>query len=337
MHIFSSTPGPFAAPLSAVRQAAQFNQGRWPANEGRPFLRPASTGVTPVQPLLVDGPTLPATPGVTPVVALGSDEGKGVHSVDSPCVVTSPTQDHGDSDATTAVTDVVALTTAEGKGAHSVPTPSVVPSTTEAASVGSQAWDLLQRDGEAASIERTAAELGVDPQTVLTATASHIRDLALIQETIRTNPAGVRELAEAIRAGQSRDDRYAEGYADGMRRVLAARPAGCPSFCTDDHRGHVDVVDGFSIGLCHEVVVLDLTAEDPAWSGDRPATARVLVESTTERGEVITPARVVLSIAEGAEGHYVGSADVQGWSGTPAEVEQLAHALLSAARIARHA
>lgn len=131
-------------------------------------------------------------------------------------------------------------------------------------------------------------------------------------------------------------DAYANGYVDGLQRALAARPAGCPPFCTEDHRGQVTEHDGFSIGLCHEVVVLDLTADD-ASSTIASATARVLVESTSERGEVITPTRVVLSIAEGAEGHYPGSEDVQGWSGTPAEVEQLAYALLSAARIARHA
>ncbi|KAB1932930.1 hypothetical protein F8271_25005 [Micromonospora sp. ALFpr18c] len=157
--------------------------------------------------------------------------------------------------------------------------------------------------------------------------------MALVQAALAANPAAVRELADAIRLG---DSRYAEGYADGLQRALAARPAGCPAYCTEDHRGQVTEVDGFSIGLCHEVVVADLTADDPS-STIAPATARVLVESTTERGEVITPTRVVLSIAEGDLGSYPGSEDTQGWSGTLDEVEQLAHALLAAARIARHA
>lgn len=158
-------------------------------------------------------------------------------------------------------------------------------------------------------------------------------DLELIEAAIRANPAAVRELADAIRLG---DSRYAEGYADGLQRALAARPTGCPAYCTEDHRGQVSEVDGFSIGLGHEVVVTDLTATDPAWM-TQAATVRVLVESTTERGEVTTPTRVVLSIAEGDTGHYPGSEDVQGWSGTPEQVEQLAHAMLSAARIARAA
>ncbi|MEU8391516.1 hypothetical protein [Micromonospora sp. NPDC048843] len=158
-------------------------------------------------------------------------------------------------------------------------------------------------------------------------------DLALIQAAIQANPAAVRELADAIHLG---DNRYAEGYADGLQRALAARPAGCPSYCTEDHRGFVGEVDGFSIGLGHEVVVTDLTADDPATTVQM-ATARVLVESCTERGEVTTPTRVVLSIAAGSEGHYPGGENVQGWSGTPDEVEQLAHAMLAAARIARHA
>ncbi|MEU1642030.1 hypothetical protein [Micromonospora zamorensis] len=140
----------------------------------------------------------------------------------------------------------------------------------------------------------------------------------------------------AIQPQPTGDDRYAEGYVDGLQRALSARPPACPSYCTEDHRGFVDMVDGFSVGLGHEVVVLDLIADDPATTVES-ATARVLVESTSERGEVVTPTRVVLSIAEGTDGHYPGSEGVQGWSGTPAEVEQLAHALLSAARIARHA
>lgn len=152
----------------------------------------------------------------------------------------------------------------------------------------------------------------------------------------RLNDADTTNLTAIMRAAPTAEDRYAEGYVDGLQRALSARPPACPSYCTEDHRGFVDMVDGFSVGLGHEVVVLDSTADDPATTV-QSATARVLVESTSERGEVVTPTRVVLSIAEGTEGHYPGSEGVQGWSGTPAEVEQLAHALLSAARIARHA
>ncbi|MEV0214773.1 hypothetical protein [Micromonospora sp. NPDC050695] len=191
------------------------------------------------------------------------------------------------------------------------------------------------------------ATVGVSPMVALnsgegtgvTTDPSEAADLALVQAALVANPAAVRELADAIRrsGGLDFNEGYAHGYADGLRRALDARPAGCPSYCSDDHRGQVTEVDGFSIGLVHERMLADLTAEDPAWSDNRPATARVFVESTTERGEVITPTRVVLSIAEGDRGSYPGSEDTQGWTGTPDEVEQLGYALLSAARIARHA
>ncbi|MEV4215158.1 hypothetical protein [Micromonospora sp. NPDC049662] len=185
-----------------------------------------------------------------------------------------------------------------------------------------------------ADIQAATAPPAADfPMNAASAGRVEAADLELIRAAIDANPAAVRELADAIRVG---DSRYAEGYADGLQRALAARPAGCPPFCTEDHRGQVTEVDGFSIGLCHEVVVTDLTANEPS-STTGAATARVLVESTTERGEVTTPTRVVLTLAEGDTGHYAGGQDVQGWSGTPSEVEQLAHALLAAARIARHA
>lgn len=162
--------------------------------------------------------------------------------------------------------------------------------------------------------------------------ATDADDLALIQAAIRANPAAVRELADAIRHG---DGRYAEGYADGLSRAFAAlRPAGCPPWCSNDHRGQITEEDGFTIGLGHERIVTELTAKDPAWT-DKPATATVMVESTTEGSEVTTPTRVVVSIAEGTEGHYPGSEDVQGWTGTPEQAEQFAAALMAAAAITR--
>lgn len=133
-------------------------------------------------------------------------------------------------------------------------------------------------------------------------------DLELVERAARRNPEGVHRLAEAIRTG-------------------------CPPWCSEDHRGQVTDVDGFSLGLVHERTLAELTAQDPSWHGDHPATATVLVESTTERGEVITPARVVLTVAEGAEGAYVGSENTEGWTGTPAQARALAASLLAAAEL----
>ncbi|SCF22517.1 DUF6907 domain-containing protein [Micromonospora mirobrigensis] len=157
------------------------------------------------------------------------------------------------------------------------------------------------------------------------------------------------------------DDRYAAGYADGLHRAFtASRPvitdaelielathhnpagvhelaraitAGCPAWCTEDHRGQVTEQDGFSIGLVHERVLVELTAQDPSWSAEHAATATVYVEATTERGEVTTAPRVVLTVAEDDQGHWHGSENTEGWTGTPAEARRLAAALLAAAEL----
>ncbi|WP_200210903.1 DUF6907 domain-containing protein [Micromonospora coerulea] len=114
--------------------------------------------------------------------------------------------------------------------------------------------------------------------------------------------------------------------------LTALRPTGCPSWCSEDHRGQVTDVDGWSIGVGHERILAELPAQDPAWI-DRAATATVLVESTTDSGQVVTEPRVLLSVAEGPEGHYPGSEDVQGWTGTPGQARALAAALLAAAEL----
>ncbi|MEV5689926.1 DUF6907 domain-containing protein [Micromonospora globbae] len=134
-----------------------------------------------------------------------------------------------------------------------------------------------------------------------------VEDAQLVDLAARRDPAGVHQLAEAIRTG-------------------------CPPWCSEDHRGQVTEVDGWSLGLAHERILAELPAQDPAWT-NQAATATVLVESTTDGGQVVTEPRVVLSVAEGPEGHYPGSENVQGWSGTPAEVRALAAALLAAAAL----
>lgn len=112
------------------------------------------------------------------------------------------------------------------------------------------------------------------------------------------------------------------------------RPAVCPPWCNQDHAGEATELDGFSIGSVHERIVAELPAQDPAWL-NRPATAVVMVESSTEAGEVVAPARVVLAIAEGPEGAHPGEQDCQGWTGTPEQAEQLADALMVAAEMIR--
>ncbi|MFI7429797.1 DUF6907 domain-containing protein [Micromonospora sp. NPDC049836] len=111
-------------------------------------------------------------------------------------------------------------------------------------------------------------------------------------------------------------------------------PALCPVWCTDDHTNDPTDINGFTIGQVHERVMVELPSQDPAWI-DKPATAAVWVESTTEAGEVTTPTRVVLSIAEGPEGAHPGEQGCQGWTGTPEQIEELAGALMAAAAFAR--
>ncbi|MEU3112658.1 hypothetical protein ABZ652_01090 [Micromonospora chalcea] len=139
----------------------------------------------------------------------------------------------------------------------------------------------------------------------------------------------------AIRAAG--DDRYAQGYADGLHRALTARPAACPPWCSNDHRAEITTsseVDalGFSLGLVHERVMVELTGLDPSTTTD-PATVSVYVECTSERGEQADPPRVVVTVAEGTSGEYAGGTDVQGWTGSPAEARALAAALLAGAAL----
>ncbi|MEV7264206.1 hypothetical protein AB0N38_11710 [Micromonospora aurantiaca] len=144
-----------------------------------------------------------------------------------------------------------------------------------------------------------------------------VSDADLLTRAAAINPAGVRRLAENIRSGA------------------------CPPWCSYDHRAEVTSADeldadGFSLGLVHERVMVELTGLDPATTTD-PATATVYVESTTEAGEngpeVITAPRVVLTVAEGPSGDFAGGEGVQGWTGTPAEARALAAALLAAAEL----
>ncbi|MEV4820259.1 hypothetical protein [Micromonospora sp. NPDC049274] len=131
-------------------------------------------------------------------------------------------------------------------------------------------------------------------------------DLALIQAAIRVNPDAVRQLATAIH----RD---------------------CPPWCAiETHTENEAKIDGFLIGEQHERILTELTGGNPCWTNES-ATATVMVESTTEGGQVVTAPRVVLSVAEGAEGQYPGGEGVQGWTGTPAQARALAAQLLAAA------
>lgn len=111
-----------------------------------------------------------------------------------------------------------------------------------------------------------------------------------------------------------------------------SRPAFCPTWCRRDHTGEVTEYEGFTIGTLHEQVLTELDALDPAWV-TRTATAAVLVERSDEAGEVITPTRVVLNIAEGPIEGINTPLVTQGWTGTPAQARALAAALLAAAEL----
>ncbi|GAA3765484.1 DUF6907 domain-containing protein [Micromonospora maritima] len=132
------------------------------------------------------------------------------------------------------------------------------------------------------------------------------RDVELTGRAAAVNPSGVAQLAQAIRTG-------------------------CPPWCSNDHRGQITEEDGFSIGLVHERNLAEITALDPQHFHPRPATVSVYIESSTEAGEPADPARLVMTVAEGAEGQYHGSLDTGGWTGTPAQARALAAALLAGA------
>ncbi|MGC5329798.1 hypothetical protein [Micromonospora sp. DT62] len=153
----------------------------------------------------------------------------------------------------------------------------------------------------------------------------------LIELALSNNPEAVRRLAAACRlpgvAGKLAIEQVARDLG-----VFPAAP--CPAWCDRDHAGEVVEVDGFTLGTVHERVLAEVTADHAAWC-DRPATASVYVERSDERGLVVTPTRVVLCVAEGAEGVRAGTEDTEGWAGTPEQAEALAEALLAGARVVR--
>lgn len=149
--------------------------------------------------------------------------------------------------------------------------------------------------------------------------------------------AGLTDDEVAARLGVSADEAFdALETFDAYLRAGRPADAACPPYCSNDHRGEVTEVDGFTLGLVHERILAELTGQDPGWCKPHPTTATVLVESTTERGEVTTPTRVILTVAQGDEGSYSGE-DTEAWTGTVEQAEALAAALQAAARIARAA
>ncbi|MDG4788075.1 hypothetical protein O7626_19375 [Micromonospora sp. WMMD1102] len=115
------------------------------------------------------------------------------------------------------------------------------------------------------------------------------------------------------------------------RTALQARQQsqGCPPWCPRDHGGE-QVVEGITIGVTHERVLGEVTAEHPAWT-DSQSTARVYLETSTEAGTVTGPPAVIITVTEGIDGSYAGEQGVEGWSGTAAQARQLAAALLAGA------
>ncbi|MDG9673043.1 hypothetical protein [Micromonospora sp. DH14] len=104
----------------------------------------------------------------------------------------------------------------------------------------------------------------------------------------------------------------------------------CPAWCALDHSDDITEIDGLVLGTLHTRTVAELTGDCPSLGVS--IAADVTVEMGTERGEVTDPARVVLQVADDAD--RTGNR-VLGWTGTVEQVEQLAYALLAAARTAR--
>lgn len=233
------------------------------------------------------------------------------------------------------------------------------------AQIGRRIWELQSTYVTPLSDREVARRLGISERDVNEAATAYLlatrpaeQDDDLISQAFRANPEAVRRMADIFRAGEAGnltgeqvkdalvafarelgvfpdgDDRYADGYVDGMQRTLAARPAACPAWCSHDHRGDIDTDEatGWTLGLVHEQVLVELVGVDAA-TVEAPATVTVLIESTTEAGTVVTPARVMLTIAEGGQGGYPGSEGVQGWTGTPDQARALAAALVSAANL----
>jgi hypothetical protein len=112
---------------------------------------------------------------------------------------------------------------------------------------------------------------------------------------------------------------------------LEPAAAACPVWCSTRHKA-TDVFAGY--GLSHETRPVELVGDDPALI-DSPNTVAAWVERTDDTPGVGTPPRVVVTLTEGVGGHYPGSEGVQGWSGTPEQVEQLGRSLILLAEIAR--
>lgn len=189
--------------------------------------------------------------------------------------------------------------------------------------------DILDRDdltGEQKKdeLEAFAREIGIFPEGV----------------TTDDSPAGdgvVVEIGQWMRdrgrpATRAPQPGGVTATADSTGAPAAAGPH--PSWCDHDHTGEAIEFEGVSIGIVHERVLAEVTGAHGAWT-DQQATASVYVERSDECGEVVTPTRVVLCVAEGPEGVKHGSQDSEAWSGTPEQAEDLAAALLEAARIVR--
>ncbi|MEU8327137.1 hypothetical protein [Micromonospora sp. NPDC048839] len=105
---------------------------------------------------------------------------------------------------------------------------------------------------------------------------------------------------------------------------------GCPAWCEQDHTGEITQIGDLVVSTVHMRTVAELVGESSETGV--PLAADVTVEMFTERGEVIEAAQVQLQIADDAD--RTGNR-VMGWTGTVEQVEQLAYALLAAARTVR--
>ncbi|MFF5201769.1 hypothetical protein ACFY3B_19420 [Micromonospora parva] len=228
--------------------------------------------------------------------------------------------------------------------------------TAEQLALGRKAWELTHNGPKALSDKQLAKRLGVTAAEVSDAVLAYLGSRECLARRARAlfeGDATPAEMAAQLGVTESEvmdlvvDDIARETGWDRVRRSRAAhfaspvppttpgqRPAECPPWCSLDHRGHISEVDGFTIGLGHERVMAEVVGGD-AVTIEGPACVSVFVESTTEAGRVTTPTRVTMSVADGTEGEYPGGEGVQGWTGTPEQAEQLAHALIRAAHTAR--
>ncbi|WFE46297.1 hypothetical protein [Verrucosispora sp. WMMD1129] len=129
-------------------------------------------------------------------------------------------------------------------------------------------------------------------------------------------------------------------WQEGAHHLVGKRPAAetlndaeraCPTWCQRDHSSEETEFEGFTVGSIHTLDLAEITGSDPESATD-VSVAEVVVEMSSEAGQVIDPTRVVVRFADPAD--RTGTRQM-GWSGTADQVEALGVALIRAAQVAR--